>query len=160
MTANSPRAMLERLAFAAFLALLIGSVGLLSVGLLFGVAGGDYRAAAFGLGGLLLFFLRPLGYKHLHFRECEESIELAELRASTLSPAQEGRALALAEALNALADLQERGADIWAVQQMRHKASAMLADEPALREVFARELADHPELISTQRAPNLDPPQR
>jgi hypothetical protein len=152
MTANSPRAILERLAFACFLALLIASMGLAGVGFIFGLHGGDARPALFGIAGLLLTLaVRPLGYKHLHFRKWEDSFEPVDgCGAFGPDPLLGERAQAFAEALANLETLQQQiaagEADVWAVQQARHDVAAMLGAEPALREVFAAELASHPEL--------------
>ena len=152
MTLNTPRAMLERLAFGCFLALLVISTGLTCLGAIFGLHGGDARPAVFGVAGLLLVLaVRPLGYKHLHFREWEDSFEPADGgHAFELDPVLGERARAFAEMLANLEALQQRIAagegDVWDVQRLRHDAAAMLAAEPALREVFAAELAAHPEL--------------
>lgn len=152
MTLNTPRAMFERLAFGCFLALLVVSMGLTGLGTIFGLSGGDARPAAFGVAGLLLVLaLRPLGYKHLHFRDWADSLEPLESgSAFELDPVLAKHAQAFAKTLAALEAVQQRIAagegDVWAVQRLRHEASAMLAAEPALREVFATELAGHPEL--------------
>lgn len=152
MTLNTPRAMFERLAFGCFLALLVASIGLAALGAIFGLHGGDARPAVFGVAGLLVVLaVRPFGYKHLHFREWEDSLEPVDRgHAFAFDPVFGERAHAFAELLTALEALQLRIAagegDVWAVQRLRHDALAMLAEEPALREVFAIEIAEHPEL--------------
>jgi hypothetical protein len=152
MTLNTPRAMLERLAFGCFLALLVVSIGLTGLGAIFGLHSGDARPAILGVAGLLLVLaVRRLGYKHLHFGEWGDSLEPVDGgNAFELDPVLGERAHAFAEMLAALEALQQRIAvgegDVWAVQRLRHDASVMLAAEPALREVFAAELAGHPEL--------------
>lgn len=154
MTVNTPRAMLERLAFACFLALLIASLALTGVGVVSVLHGGDAKPALLGLAGLaLVFAVRPLGYKHLHFGKWQDSFELVELAHSIdHNPELGERAQAFAATLAELEALQARvatgEADVWTVQRLRHDAAAMLAAEPALREVFAAELAAHPELAS------------
>ena len=145
MTLNTPRAMLERLAFGARTARHLD--GLTGLGAIFAAR----RTRAPSLVSGLLHVPPPLGYKHLHFREWEDSFEPAEgANAFELDPVLGKRAQTFAEMLASLETLQQRIAagegDVWAVQRLRHDASAMLAAEPALREVFAAELAGHPEL--------------
>jgi hypothetical protein len=152
VTFNTPRAMLERFAFACFLTLLAVSMGLTGLGVIFSLHEGDVRPAIFGVAGLLLALaLRPLGYRHLHFRQWEDSFDLADAGSVfDLDPALSERAQAFAATLANLETLRQQiaagDADVWAVQQLRHDAAAMLAADPALREVFAAELAAHPEL--------------
>lgn len=151
MTANTPRAILERLALACFIALLIASMGLMGLGLVFGLPGGDARPAIFGVAGLLLALaVRPFGYKHLHFRKWADSFEPAGGGIFDLDPGRGERAQAFAEALAQLEALQRQiaagDADVWTVQRLRHEIAAMLAADPGLRELFESELAAHPEL--------------
>lgn len=152
MTVNTPRAMFERLAFACFLALLVASIGLLGPGLLFSLHAGEFRPALLGVAGLLIFFaIRPFGYKHLHFREWEDSLEPVECDgAFALNPAHDARARHFAALIEGLENLRQRAAageaDVWEVQALRHRAALLLAADPALRARFASELAGHPEL--------------
>jgi hypothetical protein len=152
MTINSPRAMLERLAFGFYLALIVGSCGLTGLGLIFGLVHGEVRPVCLGVAGLLLFaVIRPIGYRHLHFRDWEESFEPADGgNVLALSPEQQARGRELDELLRELDALERKRAagepDVWAVNQARRAAAGLLAADPALREVFAAELADRPEL--------------
>jgi hypothetical protein len=152
MTVNSTRAILERLAYACFVALFVTSLGLTGTGILASLHGGDLRLAIFGFAGLALSLaLRPLGYRHLHFGKWEDSLEFVDGgRTFELDPLLSERVQAFAGMLDQLETLQQSiaagDADVWEVQRLRHAAAAMLAAEPALREVFAAELAAHPEL--------------
>jgi len=50
--------------------------------------------------------------------------------------------------LHELAAIQENetSRDVWAVQDLRHRAGALLESDPVLREELAGELAKHPEI--------------
>ena len=148
MTINKPRAILERLAFLCFLALFIGSCGLAGLGVIFGMHG-ELRPVCLGAAGLMLFVaLRPLGYKHLHFREWEDSFEPSDAQnAAAFDGDADRRAQELCELFVELARLKTQlatgGGDVWSVQAVRHQAAALVAHDPSLREAFAEELSEH-----------------
>jgi hypothetical protein len=144
------RPMLERLAFACHLALLVGACGLTGLGLIFAVFMDEVRPLCVGLaGGALSRILHQHGYRVWNFRRWEESFEPSDGGQSlVLDPARAERARELSRLLQELATLEENEAsrDVWAVQDLRHRVGAMLERDPALREDLAGELAKHPEI--------------
>jgi hypothetical protein len=146
------RPVLERIAFIFYLGLCVCSCGLTGLGLIFAVALGDPQPLLFGCGGTVLSaILRDVGYRQWHFQRWEECCEPAGHHATTSAgagnaePAQE-----LEQLLYELTRLDDRapreGRDVWRVQELRLRASALLSREPGLRARFARELERHPEL--------------
>lgn len=142
--------MFERLAFACHLALLVGACGLTGLGLIFAVFMDEVRPLCMGLaGGALSRILHQHGYRVWNFRRWEESLEASDGgQPFSLDPAQAQRASELSHVLRELAAIKENegSRDVWAVQELRHRAGVLLKSDPALREDFASELAKHPEL--------------
>jgi len=136
--------MLERFAFAIYLVTIAGSCGLIGLGLLFALLLEEVRPLCVGLaGGALVQVLRQHGYRVWHFAQWEDSFEPSDARSDFGEDAVPvGRVGEFVEILRAL----EAGGDVWAVQELRHQARALLAAEPGLRERYAEELAEHPEL--------------
>jgi hypothetical protein len=144
------RPMLERLAFACHLALFVGACGLTGLGLIFALFMDEVRPLCVGLaGGALSRILHQHGYRVWNFRRWEESLEPSDGRQSlALDPERTARANELSRLLGELSELKESvgGRDVWAVQDLRRRAAALLRDDAALREDFAGELAKHPEI--------------
>jgi hypothetical protein len=142
--------MLERLAFACHLALLVAACGLIGLGLIFAVFMDEVRPLCVGLAGSALSrILHQHGYRVWNFRRWEESFEPSDGRQSlVLDPARADRAHELARLLHELGALRENGGrpDVWEVQALRQRAAVLLNDDPVLREDFAGELAKHPEI--------------
>jgi hypothetical protein len=142
--------MFERLAFAFHLALLVAACGLTGLGLIFAVFMEEVRPLCVGLaGGALSRILHQHGYKVWNFRRWEESLEPSDRgQVLVLDPARAERANELARVLQALARIEagETPRDVWEVQALRHRAGVLLQRDPALREDFAGELANYPEI--------------
>jgi hypothetical protein len=147
---RSVRPMLERLAFACHLALLVGACSLTGLGLIFAVFMGEVRPLCIGLAGSALSRLvHQHGYRAWNFRRWEESLQPLEFGRGFL--VDEGRAQRVRELerlLHELRALDESDADrdVWAVQDLRQKVSALLAKDPGLRKECAGELTRHPDL--------------
>ena len=142
--------MLERMAFACHLALLVAACGLTGLGLIFAVFMDEVRPLCVGLaGGALSRILHQHGYRAWNFRRWEESFEPSDGAATLVSdPARAQHARELLKVLDELAALREdsAGCDVWAVQDLRNRAAALLNRDPSLREDFANRLARHPEI--------------
>ena len=142
--------MLERLAFACHLALLVGACGLVGLGMIFAIFMDEVRPLCVGLaGGALSRILQQHGYRSWNFRRWEDSLEPSDSAQSlVLDPARAERANELSRLLRELAAIRENGAraDVWEVQELRHRVGLLLKADPALREDFAGELAEHPEI--------------
>ena len=146
MELNTARGMLERLGFLFSLIRAGASGGRGGGGSIFALLLHEPRPLLYGLaGGLVLAVLRPYGYRHWHFRECEDSLE----------PVNPGPVMGLNEAalerlLQALAALDAPDAsgkrDVWTVQALRQQVNSLLARHPALRETCAESLSKHPDL--------------
>lgn len=150
MTLHGPRAAFERFAYLCFLTLVIGSLAQTWLGLLNGFHSGDLWPALGGVGAMAFAALvRQYGYRHLHFRECEESFELAETHLEEDSEhASRRRALhALLQELTLLERRRDTGeVDIWVIQEVRDRATMLLEHDPALGKDLAFELESHPEV--------------
>lgn len=142
--------MFERLAFACHLTLLVGACGLTGLGLIFAVFMDEVRPLCVGLaGGALSRILHQHGYRAWNFRRWEESFEPSDGgQTLVLEPERAERAKELSRLLVELATIDESktGRDVWAVQELRQQAGALLKRDPALREDLADELAKHPEI--------------
>jgi hypothetical protein len=147
---NTPRAMLERLAFVCWLALTSVSVGLLGMSPWLGREGVGLFLAAAG-GAILAWVLDDYGRRHLHFAECTAAFDFVEVPdifnggVPHLQRAENLRRLF--DAWDDLAERRLRGeGDVWQVQSLRHEAEALLEADPQLRAEFEQELTRHPEL--------------
>jgi hypothetical protein len=142
--------MLERLAFACHLALLVGACGLTGLGLIFAVFMGEVRPLCIGLaGGALSRLVHQHGYRVWNFRRWEESLQPVEFgRGFMVDEGRAERAQELERLLHSLEILNRAEAerDVWAIQGLRQKVGALLASDPRLREECAAELARHPDL--------------
>lgn len=144
MTNSTTRPILERLAYVCYLALLVSSIGITWLGWMVGVETGDYRAMCIALGGLALSrWLHVHGYAHWHFRECEDSFEVAGAPGIMPRSEHEERLAAEIEALFARLEAEE---DVWTRGELRREIADRLSTAPGLREEFAENLAAHPEL--------------
>jgi len=138
------RPILERLAYAIYLLLLVGSIGVTGLGWIIGCATGDFRALWLACGGLALSrWLHVHGHAHWHFRECEDSFDVPGSPGFLpRSDVEEARAADF----GALLAQFESEADVWRRGELRREIAARLARAPTLREEFATVLAEHPEL--------------
>lgn len=142
MPRSALRPLFERLAYFIHLAVLALSIALVWLGVIAMWAAGVVSIFLWALVGLALgFWLHVIGYAHLHFQQCEESLASVDPAAiweeQTLGPVAEfGRVLAEFEA----------EADVWRRGELRRQLARRLEEKPALREIFAEELTPHPEL--------------
>lgn len=152
MPLNAARSVLERIGFLCYLTLLVGSCGLVGLGLIFALLLHEPRPVLFGLAGVLVMApLREYGYRHWHFRDWEESFTPSDrTQVMVLDATGQDRAEELERLLQKLTDLDQTRAgekrDVWTVQELRHQANALLAQNPELREICADALARHPEV--------------
>lgn len=152
MPLNGARSVLERIGFLCYLTLVVGSSGLVGLGLIFALLLHEPRPVLFGLAGVLVMaLLREHGYRHWHFRDWEESFAPSDrTQVMVLDATGQDRAEELEHLLRELTDLDQTRAgekrDVWTVQELRHQANALLAQDPALREICADSLARHPEV--------------
>ena len=137
------RLILERVAYACYLALLVGSIGFIWVGALTGLESGDYTAVWLPLGGLALTrWLHLHGHAHWHFDACREALD----RLGFIGAARSEREELLSEEIAGLFTRLEAEDDVWKRGELRRAISARLASAPVLRNDFAEALAAHPEL--------------
>ena len=144
------RAIFERMAFVCYLGIVLGACGLVGLGLIFAVLLGEARPLCVGLaGGALARLLHEHGYRVWHFRKWEESFQPSDHgQAFMMDPVRAERVREMERLLGQLAALEEnRGQrDLWAVQDLRHRATALLVRDPVLRKEFAAELTRYPEI--------------
>lgn len=137
------RLILERLAYACYLMLLVGSIGFIWVGALTGLESGDYTAVCLPLGGLALTrWLHLHGHAHWHFDACREALD----RLGFIGAARSEREELLSEEIAGLFTRLEAEDDVWKRGELRKAISAKLALAPVLRNDFAEALAAHPEV--------------
>jgi hypothetical protein len=143
MTFPFLRLILERLAYACYLVLLVGSIGFIWVGALIGLETGDYTAMCLPLGGLAFTrWLHLHGHAHWHFDDCREALD----RLGAVGAEHSEREEALAAEIAALLARLETEENVWVRGTLRREIAAKLAAAPALREEFAETLASHPGL--------------
>ncbi len=132
------RPILERVAYAFYLLLLIGALcGAVVSVMLFPQTGQlDLLLLTLGL-AIVARWLYTHGQEHWHFRLWAASLDGATSAAST------SRGHAEFAALLAQFDAE---LEVWRRMELRRELGAWLAREPALRRDFAAELAAHPEL--------------
>jgi len=147
------RPILERMAFAFYLATFVGACALVGLGLIFAFVFGEVRPLCVGLaGGAFARLLQQHGYRVWHFARWEDSFEPSDASAGFgLHPEQAERLRELEDLLGSL-ETEDETRSVWAVQELRHRASALLAAEPELREICAERLARHPELEASRGA--------
>jgi hypothetical protein len=102
-------------------------------------------------GTLASGILNHFGRKHLHFDQCERSLELVTpFRLNPVSRGHAERADLLRRVLEKWtqveAEIVEGKVDIWERQALRREAQSLLAADPELRNEFEDELSEHPEL--------------
>ncbi len=152
MPLNGARSVLERIGFLCYLTLLVGSCGLVGLGLIFALLLHEPRPVLFGLAGVLVMaLLRDYGYRHWHFRDWEDSFVPSDgAQVMVLDATGQDRAEELERLLRELTDLDQPdltgNRDVWTVQELRHQANTLLAQDPELREICADALARHPEV--------------
>jgi hypothetical protein len=138
------RPILERLAYVFYFVVLVCSIGFTWLGGMMGWITGNYTALLVAMAGLVLSrWLHIQGFTHWHFRECEDGMNAVETGASWPRPDREE---ALAGEIEQLFTRLDAEADVWARGDLRREIATRLATAPALREEFAENLADHPEL--------------
>lgn len=144
MTPSTLRPILERLAYALYLALLVGSIAAIWAGGLHGIGTGDFQPTIAGLGALALTrWLHVHGFAHWHFRACNASLDALGTGEWTRLTAQDRtRAVQVA----ALLDRLEKEESVWPRAELRREITAHLNAAPVLRTEFAATLAAYPEL--------------
>ncbi len=136
--------MLERSAYAFYLALLVFSLGFAWVGGLHGFSTGDFTLFALATIGLALSrWLHLQGFAHWHFQQCADSLDARS--SGALWPRSDEEA-ARATELSALFTRLEQEPEVWARGAIRREIATRLDARPALRAEFAESLARHPEL--------------
>lgn len=151
MPLNTARSMVERIGFLCYLLLFVGSCGVVGLGLIY-LLHREPRPLLGGLAGLLIVtVVRDHGYRHWHFRQWEESCEPVDTTpAVILDETRLERVQELERVLQELGNLNStdaaEGRDIWIVQDLRHRANALLARDPTLREACAESLVKHPDV--------------
>jgi hypothetical protein len=136
------RPILERLAYACYLATLGGSLAVLWISGTVHLETGNELAMGLAFVGLALSrWLHLHGYAHWHFRECEDSLEVSG--ASGVIPRSEEEEARVAELVVLLAQM-EAEPDVWRRGELRREIAARLAATPGLRAEFAETLAAHP----------------
>jgi hypothetical protein len=149
---NSPRSILERLAYASWLGVTGVSVIALIISLAMALSGTGLGMFIAGSGGFLLSrVIHDLGRRHLHFDECERTLEFRETGGLfSIDTEHDQRALSLQRALEEWNALDERGLtgeiDIWRRQALRRQVQSLLARDPELKKEFQEELRDHPDV--------------
>lgn len=141
--------MFERLAFVGWVVLTAGAIGAVAMSAWFPWPRPGCPVFLGGGGGCLLaWMVGAFGRAHLHFTECENSLEFRELPRT--APEEEERADHLRRVFDSWEELDARRADgdgdVWQVQELRREAASLLRADPNLREEFAHELSQHPEL--------------
>lgn len=144
--ARTARPILERLAFALYLAAFAGACGLIGLGLIFALLLGEVRPLCVGLaGGAFARLLQQHGYRAWHFAKWEDSLEPSDAHADFgRDPIPSDHLDKFHTLLTELESEEQR--DIWSVQEIRHRLKALLTRHPELREACASELSRHPEL--------------
>jgi hypothetical protein len=141
---SKARPILERLAYACYLVVLVFSIGVTVLGWIVGLETGNYSAMCLALGGLAVSrWLHVQGHAHWHFQECEDSFDVPGAPGLMPRPDHEE---ARAEEMTALLTRLEAETDVWARGELRREIIARLDASPTLREEFAVELAAHPDL--------------
>lgn len=155
---NSPREMLERLAYVIWLVITGASVCMIFLSAVMGFEG---SAAALFLGGvagiLASRLLHTHGHKHWHFDECTASLEY--LSQETYYPGtleHENRANSLRKVFHDWEELEIEGPmlhgdDVWRRHALRREAQSILDADPALRQEFQYEISQRPELDCIRR---------
>lgn len=142
MTSSTTRPMLERLAYVCYLVLLISSIGVAWVGGMIGFETGNYTAMGLAIGGLAASrWLHVHGHAHWHFRECENSLQVAGGPELILRQEHEEQLAAEIEGLFTQLDRED---DVWERGELRRAIAGRLASAPTLRDDFADQLAAHP----------------
>jgi hypothetical protein len=137
------RLILERLAYACYLVLLVGSIGFTWVGALTGLETGDYTAMCLPLGGLALTrWLHLHGHAHWHFNDSREALDRLGAVGAARSEHEEALAAEIAALLARLATEE----DVWVRGTLRREIATKLATAPGLRSVFSETLDRHPEI--------------
>lgn len=141
---SKARPILERLAFVIYLSLLVGSIGVTSLGAIIGCVTGDFRAMFLALIGLVLSRAINLqGYAHWNFGKWEDSFNFVEHPGIIPTTEQED---VLFEEITALFSKMGEEQDVWARGEFRREIGTRLAKAPALREQFADEISRYPGL--------------
>jgi hypothetical protein len=144
MPRSTLRPILERLAYAGYLATLVGSITGTWLGWLTGLSTGDFAPLLAALCGLALArWLHVQGHAHWHFQECSASLDKIGTEEGRASPRPEKTPGAEVAELFAQLEVED---DVWARGALRREIEAKLAAAPALREEFAEALAEHPEI--------------
>jgi hypothetical protein len=142
MTPSTIRPMLERLAYVFYLALLVSSIGAAWLGGMIGVETGNFTAIGMAIVGLALSrWVHVHGYAHWHFRECENSLQVAGGQEAMLHREHEEQ---LAVEIEGLFTRLDREDDVWARGELRREITGRLASAPKLRDDFADRLEAHP----------------
>lgn len=142
MARSTLRPLFERLAYFIHLAVLALSIALVWLGVIAIWAAGVFSIFLWALVGLALgVWLHMIGYAHLHFQQCEESLAFVapaeQWEEETLGP--------VADFARLLAEF-EVAEDVWMRGELRRELARRLEAKPILRGVFAEELAPHPDL--------------
>lgn len=138
MTTPTLRPILERLAYATYMMMLIGSLCgvLVSVIMLSQTGRLDLLLLTLGMGAVARW-LHLHGQAHWHFRTWAASLDAAG--SGVLSGSEQAEFLALLVQFEAEPEL-------WRRQELRRALGEKLARKPALRGEFAALLAAHPDL--------------
>lgn len=138
MTTTTLRPILERLAYATYMMLLIGSLCGVLVSVMMLPQTGQFDLLLLALGvGAVARWLHLHGQAHWHFRTWAASLDAAG--SGVLSGSEQAEFLAL------LVEFESEP-EMWRRQELRRALGEKLARDPALREEFATQLAAHPEL--------------
>lgn len=149
---NRPRAMLERLAYIGWLGITTASLSALILSMTLAISGAGGRLFFAGVVGTVIAgAMNRYGRRHLHFDQCERSLEV--VASYSLTPVTAGHA-ERADLLRRLLDkwtlvdaqISAGTMDIWERQTLRRQAQSLLAADPELRNEFEDELSAHPEL--------------
>jgi hypothetical protein len=144
MIHSTVRPILERLAYACYMMLLVCSIGITWLGFVIGFETGDYTAMGVALGGLALSrWLHVHGHAHWHFQKWEDSLDV--VGDPGVIPRSEPEEMLVSE-LATLFERMEAEDDVWVRSELRREIAAKLMAAPRLREDFSDELARHPEI--------------
>jgi hypothetical protein len=144
--------MLERLAYIGWLGITTASLCTLILSATLAISGVGFELFLAGACGTAIAgFLNRYGRKHLHFDQCERSLEVvASFSPNTVSAGHAQRADRLRQLLDQWtqvdAEISAGKMDIWERQALRQQALSLLAADPELRREFEDELSAHPEL--------------
>jgi hypothetical protein len=144
--------MLERLAYVGWLGTTAASLCALILSLTFAVSEMGRELFLMGVCGTVLSgYVNYLGRKHLHFEQCERSLEVvASYSMNPVSAGHVARADSLRRVLEKWTYVEEQilagKMEIWERQALRRQAQSLLAADPELRNEFEEELSEHPEL--------------